>query len=63
MARKELPEFKGDRIADFAGEEEERGFWDSIPSILIVSIIPAVLIIRTGHARTGDVQLALVSGF
>lgn len=28
MAKKELPEFKGDRIPDFASEEEEREFWD-----------------------------------
>ncbi|MDN5326157.1 MAG: hypothetical protein PWP41_853 [Moorella sp. (in: firmicutes)] len=29
MPKKELPEFKGDRIPEFAGEEEEREFWDS----------------------------------
>ncbi|RJQ26372.1 MAG: hypothetical protein C4589_09750 [Peptococcaceae bacterium] len=29
MPRKELPEFKGDRIPEFASEEEEREFWDS----------------------------------
>jgi len=27
--KKELPEFKGDRIPAFASEEEEREFWDS----------------------------------
>jgi len=29
MPKKELPEFKGDRIPEFASEEEERDFWDS----------------------------------
>lgn len=29
MLKKELPEFKGDRIPEFASDKEERGFWDS----------------------------------
>lgn len=29
MVKKELPEFKGNRIPDFASDEEEREFWDS----------------------------------
>ncbi|MBE3582331.1 MAG: hypothetical protein IMW96_11995 [Thermoanaerobacteraceae bacterium] len=29
LAKKKLPEFKGDRIPEFASEEQEREFWDS----------------------------------